>query len=139
MKKIFQLFLVLTILISSSAFAQSHHSTNHSSYSGTKHHSSSYNKTYKKKNSSTSYHKSTSPKVKSSNKSHAYGVQRDSHGKIKRSSSARHAFMKQTGYPHGRPGYIIDHIKPLKEGGCDCPENMQWQTKEAAKAKDKWE
>jgi len=47
--------------------------------------------------------------------------------------------MRMTGYPHGRPGYIIDHIKPLKKGGCDCPSNMQWQTKAAAKAKDKWE
>jgi hypothetical protein len=27
----------------------------------------------------------------------------------------------------------------LKRGGADAPSNMQWQTKEAAKAKDKWE
>jgi hypothetical protein len=47
--------------------------------------------------------------------------------------------MKQTGYPHGRKGYVIDHIVPLKKGGCDCPSNMQWQTKADAKAKDKWE
>jgi hypothetical protein len=32
-----------------------------------------------------------------------------------------------------------DHIVPLKRGGCDCPSNMQWQTREEAKAKDKWE
>ena len=37
------------------------------------------------------------------------------------------------------PGYIIDHIKALACGGSDSPDNMQWQTKEAAKAKDKWE
>ena len=37
------------------------------------------------------------------------------------------------------PNYIIDHIKPLACGGEDSPENMQWQTKEEAKAKDKWE
>ena len=37
------------------------------------------------------------------------------------------------------PGYIIDHIKPLACGGADSPGNMQWQTKAAAKAKDKWE
>jgi len=30
-------------------------------------------------------------------------------------------------------------MKPLKRGGADKPSNMQWQTKEAAKAKDKWE
>ena len=55
-----------------------------------------------------------------------------------RSESAKRDFMKQTGYPHGRNGYVVDHIIPLKKGGCDCPSNMQWQTKQAAKAKDKW-
>jgi hypothetical protein len=44
-----------------------------------------------------------------------------------------------TGYPHGRPGYVIDHIVPLACGGADAPSNMQWQTVAAAKAKDKWE
>jgi hypothetical protein len=33
----------------------------------------------------------------------------------------------------------VDHIKPLKEGGADDPNNMQWQTVEEAKAKDKIE
>jgi hypothetical protein len=47
--------------------------------------------------------------------------------------------MQMTGYPHGRPGYVVDHVKPLKRGGSDSPSNMQWQTKQAAKAKDKWE
>lgn len=37
------------------------------------------------------------------------------------------------------PDYIIDHIKPLACGGVDEANNMQWQTKEEAKAKDKWE
>ncbi|WP_235276376.1 HNH endonuclease signature motif containing protein [Methylotenera sp. N17] len=37
------------------------------------------------------------------------------------------------------PNYVIDHIKPLACGGSDTPENMQWQTKAEAKAKDKWE
>jgi 2',3'-cyclic-nucleotide 2'-phosphodiesterase (5'-nucleotidase family) len=44
-----------------------------------------------------------------------------------------------TGYPHGRPGYVVDHIVALKHGGADAPSNMQWQTVEEAKAKDKWE
>lgn len=36
-------------------------------------------------------------------------------------------------------GYIIDHINPLACGGADSTDNMQWQTKAEAKAKDKWE
>ena len=66
-------------------------------------------------------------------------VKRDKNGKIIRSQAAINRFKKLTGYPHGRPGYIIDHIIPLKDGGCDCPENMQWQTLDDAMAKDKWE
>jgi hypothetical protein len=38
-----------------------------------------------------------------------------------------------------RPGYVVEHVQALKHGGADSPSNMQWQTKEAAKAKDKWE
>jgi hypothetical protein len=33
----------------------------------------------------------------------------------------------------------VDHVVPLKRGGADRPFNMQWQTIEAAKAKDKVE
>jgi hypothetical protein len=67
------------------------------------------------------------------------GVARDRHGRIKRSESAKRDFESRTGYPHGRPGYVVDHIKPLACGGADDPSNMQWQTKAEAKAKDKWE
>ncbi len=67
------------------------------------------------------------------------GGGRDAHGRIKRSEAAKHEFMRMTGYAHGRPGYVVDHIIPLKRGGCDCPSNMQWQTIQDAKAKDKWE
>src|SRR5437016_5402170 len=64
---------------------------------------------------------------------------RDARGRIRRSAQARHAFMIQRGYPHGRPGYVIDHIVPLACGGADTPSNMQWQTMADAKAKDKIE
>ncbi len=70
-------------------------------------------------------------------------VARDSQGRIKRSGSAKHAFMQThpcpvTGATSGKcPGYVIDHIQALAVGGADDPSNMQWQTKEAAKAKDR--
>ena len=70
---------------------------------------------------------------------YAVGVPRDSHGRIKRSEAARDKFMRMTGYPHGRPGYVIAHIVPLKRGGADDPSNMQWQTKAEGKAKDRRE
>ena len=47
--------------------------------------------------------------------------------------------MKESGYPKGRPGYVVDHIVPLSKGGRDVPSNMQWQTVQDAKAKDKVE
>ena len=64
---------------------------------------------------------------------------RSHNGRIKRNGAAKREFMRRTGYAHGRKGYVVDHIIPLACGGPDTPENMQWQTKEAAKAKDKWE
>lgn len=66
-------------------------------------------------------------------------VKRDKDGNIIRNETAKKEFMRQSGYPNGRPGYVVDHIIPLKKGGCDCPENMQWQTIDQAKEKDKWE
>lgn len=64
---------------------------------------------------------------------------RDEHGRIQRSAAARHAFARQTGYPNGRPGYVIDHVVPLACGGKDDPSNMQWQTVAAGKSRDAWE
>lgn len=63
----------------------------------------------------------------------------------RRSSSVKREFQKtnpcpSTGKVKGAcPGYVKDHIKPLACGGADSIENMQWQTKEAAREKDKWE
>jgi hypothetical protein len=33
----------------------------------------------------------------------------------------------------------VDYVTPLKRGGADDPSNMQWQTVEDAKAKDRVE
>ncbi len=56
-----------------------------------------------------------------------------------RGDKARLEFMRQTGYPHGRPGWIVDHIFALCKGGKDEPANMQWQTVKDAKKKDRIE
>jgi hypothetical protein len=70
---------------------------------------------------------------------------RDIRGRIARSSSARRAFRAYnpcpaTGLTTGPcTGYVIDHIQALKHRGADSPDNMQWQTREEAKAKDKLE
>jgi hypothetical protein len=64
---------------------------------------------------------------------------RDRNGRIKRSASARNDFMRQTGYPKGKKGYVVDHIVPLECSGADSPSNMQWQTVQEAKIKDRTE
>jgi hypothetical protein len=68
---------------------------------------------------------------------------RDSRGRIQLSPAARRSFLAShpcpaTGKTSGAcPGFVVDHIKPLKRGGADAPGNMQWQTAAEAKAKDK--
>jgi hypothetical protein len=62
-----------------------------------------------------------------------------------RDPTQRRTFTQQhpcpsTGKTKGRcPGYVVDHIKPLCAGGADHPSNMQWQTLEQAKKKDRLE
>jgi len=63
----------------------------------------------------------------------------NSRGRIPRSREAKDQFMRRSGYPRGRPGYVVDHIVPLCAGGADAPSNMQWQTVEGAKVKDRQE
>jgi hypothetical protein len=48
---------------------------------------------------------SHTPRVRSSK---ATSV-RTSTGHIKRSAAAKDAFERETGYPHGRKGYVVDH------------------------------
>ena len=74
-----------------------------------------------------------------------YSCKRASTGRIHRSSSARTTFQKSNPCPStgkttgGCKGHVIDHVRPLKRGGADSPENMQWQSTAAAKAKDRVE
>ena len=62
-----------------------------------------------------------------------------------RGAAQRAAFVREypcpaTGQPRGPcPGYVVDHIIPLCGGGADAPSNMQWQTIEDGKLKDKEE
>lgn len=64
----------------------------------------------------------------------AASIPRDDYGRIKRSRATIHEFRQghpcpATGKSLGRcPGYEIDHIIPLKLGGCDLVDNMQWLT-----------
>jgi hypothetical protein len=148
--------IVITMLLTSGlaigqhggGHAGSGHSSGggHSSHSGHTHGSGGHSHGFHGSHiGSSHFHAHSSPSgashhhYGSHNSNYAYGVARDAEGRIARSSRAREEFMRGTGYPHGRPGWVIDHIIPLKRGGSDSPSNMQWQTKEEAKAKDKWE
>ena len=61
------------------------------------------------------------------------------YGNTHRSSQAKHDFMKSnpcpsTGKTRGAcPGYVVDHVLPLKRGGADNTRKMQWQTLQEAK------
>src|SRR5438552_3856623 len=128
MKRIALMALILSILLPFEVTAQkggSHgsgsrsttaHSSTRSSSSTKKKSSSGTGKTIRvkesrrkngvrkpKKNSSST----SSPKVSSSGvPSKSTVAARDSNGRIKRSAEAKKDFMKQTGYPKGRKGYV---------------------------------
>jgi hypothetical protein len=137
MHRIFTAVVFLcSLLFATSAFPQSHHSGTHSARSHSSKKSSSHSTapshTYKKNYLAQGYSAHSS-------------VQRDKHGRIKRSSAAKAAFERtspcpSTGKTSGScKGYVIDHVKPLECGGADAPANMQWQTVADGKAKDKTE
>jgi len=118
--------LALLLLLASTALAATQRHSSHYSYRSYTYRPRTHS-TYSARNSSYSH------------RMHTARPSTRSHGRVKRSESARREFMRETGYPHGRPGYIIDHVVPLACGGADSPSNMQWQTVADAKAKDKVE
>ncbi len=58
---------------------------------------------------------------------------------VNRSMKVKYQFLKETGYPKGRKGYVVDHIIPLCAGGADTVENMQWQLLANSYRKDRLE
>ena len=84
---------------------------------------------------STKSTKAKAAKPKSSVPKSSTVAKRSAKGRIQRSAAAKREFEKQTGYPKGRPGYVVDHVVPLECGGADAPSNLQWQTVQEAKIK----
>jgi hypothetical protein len=66
-------------------------------------------------------------------------IKRDKYGRIARDKRVVKEFMVKTGYPSGRKGYVVDHVVPLCACGSDALNNLQWQSIEEAKKKDKLE
>ena len=95
--------------------------------------------------SSSSHSASHSTATNTTRSTSVPGMKWNANGKIARSSHSKTDFKHQqpcpsTGLASGScPGYVIDHVVPLKRGGADAPSNMQWQTTQAAKLKDKVE
>jgi hypothetical protein len=146
------LFIALTPATAISSHGRSSgyhsHSSGSRTYTSHSYRTRSYGSSYRTRSyrsRSYSAHPRTTSRSYKPRSSYAYGVQRDSHGRIKRSEAAKDAFKRQhpcpsTGRSNGACfGYVIDHIKALECGGLDSPSNMQWQTTAAAKAKDRTE
>lgn len=60
---------------------------------------------------------------------------RSKNSQEERAPSAREEFMRKTGFPKGRPGFVIEYIIPLDKGGTDTSVNMRWKEKAQPKAK----
>ena len=60
-------------------------------------------------------------------------------GRCLSSADARMRFMAKTGFPSGRPGYVIEFLTPIREGGSVAPENMTWEKIADARAAERWD
>ena len=106
-------------------------STGSSSSSGSS--GSSYNSSHHRNYSTTHHIKSLHYSQSTINS----GVARDSHGRIKRSESAKEEFLREHGLSKVPDGFEVDHITPLYAGGSDTPGNMQLLSKAQHHAKTK--
>lgn len=72
-----------------------------------------------------------------------YADSHNAHRSEQAKAAFRHAYPCPGGPDAGSTrrcrGYVIDHWCALECCGLDAPENMVWQTRADAKAKDKWE
>lgn len=61
----------------------------------------------------------------------------DAHGELIRSMTRRADFLRMIGYPDGKvpAGHEVNHIVPLRCGGCDVPSNMELMTTATWKAR----
>jgi hypothetical protein len=57
------------------------------------------------------------------------------HKSVNSRAAERINFMRETGYPDGRPGYVVDYIVSPECGGSTDTSNMQWLTEEEANKK----
>ena len=126
-----------------SSHTSSHTGSHASSHSSS--HTGSHTGPHSHPSSSTSHYPKTAYTASHGSHSTASSASRDSHHRTKRSKKAKDDFRHghpcpSTGKTSGAcPGYVIDHVQALKHGGADKASNMQWQTVDAAEAKDKWE
>lgn len=144
--RIFVLFTLFAAFFVSSTATAYGHGTGHHSYASS--HRYRVHASYPRAHRSYRSHSTFGSSVRYSrhpNTRKAYGVRRDARGRIARDPHAKVAFRHRnlcpsTGRSSGRcPGYVIDHVRALKRGGPDTAANMQWQTREAAKEKDRSE